>query len=92
MTYLVFSFDVEDYINPNAADGILWSAELLRREGIRGCFNIVGRLAEALVSWRGRRQGSALHPPKGTFREKFPLAESRGRAPCFIRATIPPPR
>ena len=25
------------------------------------------------VSWRGRRQGSALHPPKGTFREKFPL-------------------
>ncbi|MBQ7321607.1 MAG: hypothetical protein IJW99_05885 [Clostridia bacterium] len=51
MTYLVFSFDVEDYINPNAADGILWSAELLRREGIRGCFNIVGRLAEALVAW-----------------------------------------
>lgn len=51
MTYLVFSFDVEDYINPNAADGILWSAELLRREGIRGCFNIVARLAEALVAW-----------------------------------------
>ena len=25
------------------------------------------------VSWRGRRQGSALHPPEGTFREKFPL-------------------
>ena len=25
------------------------------------------------VSWRERRQGSALHPPKGTFREKFPL-------------------
>ena len=51
MTYLVFSFDVEDYINPNAADGILWSAELLRKAGIRGCFNIVARLAEALVAW-----------------------------------------
>ena len=51
MTYLVFSFDVEDYINPNAADGILWSAELLRKAGIRGCFNIVARLAEALVEW-----------------------------------------
>ena len=25
------------------------------------------------VSWRGQRQGSALHPPEGTFREKFPL-------------------
>ena len=34
MTYLVFSFDVEDYVNPNAADGILWSAELLRRAGV----------------------------------------------------------
>ncbi len=51
MTYLVFSFDVEDYINPNAADGILWSAELLRRAGVKGCFNIVARLAEALVEW-----------------------------------------
>ena len=51
MTYLVFSFDVEDYINPNAADGIFWSAELLRKAGVRGCFNIVARLAEALVEW-----------------------------------------
>ena len=51
MTYIIFSFDVEDYINPNAADGILWTAELLRRAGVRGCFNIVGRLAEALVEW-----------------------------------------
>lgn len=51
MTYIVFSFDVEDYVNPNAADGILWTAELLRRAGVRGCFNIVGRLAEALVEW-----------------------------------------
>ena len=25
------------------------------------------------VSWRERRQGSTLHPPEGTFREKFPL-------------------
>ena len=51
MTYIVFSFDTEDYVNPHAADGILRCAEILRSEGIRGCFNVVAKLAEALVKW-----------------------------------------
>ncbi len=51
MTYIVFSFDTEDYVNPQAADGILNCAEILRKEGIRGSFNIVAKLAEALVKW-----------------------------------------
>ena len=51
MTKIVFSFDVEDYVNPHAADGILYCAEILRKTGIRGCFNIVARLAQALVKW-----------------------------------------
>ena len=51
MTHIVFSFDTEDYINAQAADGILRCAEILRKEGIRGCFNVVGKLAEALVKW-----------------------------------------
>lgn len=51
MTYIVFSFDTEDYINPQGADGILNCAEILRKEGIRGCFNVVAKLAEALKKW-----------------------------------------
>lgn len=51
MTDIIFSFDTEDYVNPNAADGILNAARLLREHGIRGCFNVVGMLAEALVEW-----------------------------------------
>jgi len=51
MTDIIFSFDTEDYVNPHAAEGILNSARLLRDEGIRGCYNVVGMLAEALVEW-----------------------------------------
>ena len=51
MTRLIFSFDTEDYVNPNAADGILYCAEILRKNGVVGCFNVVGRLAQALVKW-----------------------------------------
>ena len=51
MTDIIFSFDVEDYVNPVGADGILRSAELLRKAGVKGCFNIVAHLAEALVEW-----------------------------------------
>ncbi len=54
MTDIIFSFDTEDYVNPNAADGIINSARLLRKYGIRGCYNVVGMLAEALEEW-GRR-------------------------------------
>ncbi len=51
MVKIVFGFDTEDYMNPEFADGILWTAQLLRKKGVRGSFNIVGRLAEALVEW-----------------------------------------
>lgn len=51
MTDIIFSFDTEDYVNPNAAEGILNAARLLREEGVCGCFNVVGLLAEALVEW-----------------------------------------
>ncbi len=51
MTKIVFGFDVEDYVHPHGADGILYSAQILQKAGVKGCFNIVGRLAEALVKW-----------------------------------------
>ncbi len=51
MTNVIFSFDTEDYVNPHAADGILNSARILHRAGIKGCYNVVGMLAEALKKW-----------------------------------------
>ena len=45
MTDIIFSFDTEDFTCCRAADGILEAAEMLREEGIRGCFNLVGLLA-----------------------------------------------
>ncbi len=51
MTDIVISFDTEDYVNPVGADGILDVATFLKEENIRGCFNIVGWLAQALVKW-----------------------------------------
>lgn len=51
MKYLVFAFDTEDYVHEYAADGVLRDAELLTKLGIRGSFNVVGRMAEALVKW-----------------------------------------
>lgn len=54
MTDVVISFDTEDFTCNRAADGIYDIAELLREEGIRGCFNIVGLVAEQLPAW-GRK-------------------------------------
>ena len=51
MTRIVFSFDVEDYINPAGADSVLRYAQILRSENIRGCFNIVGKFARKLKEW-----------------------------------------
>ena len=51
MTKVVISFDTEDYVNPVGADGILRTAEALREAGVRGCYNIVAWLAQALVKW-----------------------------------------
>ncbi len=48
MTDIVFSFDTEDLANIAALDGILRCAEILRKHHVRGCFQVVGRLAELL--------------------------------------------
>ena len=48
MTDIVFSFDTEDLANIAGFDGILRTAEILRKHNVRGCFQIVGRLAELL--------------------------------------------
>ena len=51
MTKIVFSFDTEDFTNKKAADAILEEAEILRSEGVRGCFCVVGFLAAQLREW-----------------------------------------
>lgn len=51
MTDIIFSFDTEDLANRSGADGILRTAEILRNHNIRGCFQVVGRLAEKLEEW-----------------------------------------
>ena len=38
MTELIFSFDTEDFTSNEAADAIYREAEILREEGVRGCF------------------------------------------------------
>lgn len=54
MTDIIFSFDTEDFTSREAADGILNEAEILRTAGVRGCFCLVGLLAQQLQRW-GRR-------------------------------------
>ncbi len=51
MTELLFSFDTEDFTSEIAADAIYREAELLRAEGIRGGFCLVGYLAQQLKRW-----------------------------------------
>ena len=51
MTDVIFSFDTEDFTSATAADAIYREAELLRTEGVRGGFCIVGLLAEQLKNW-----------------------------------------
>ena len=51
MTNVIFSFDTEDIINERGADGIIHCARILREEGVRGCFNIIGLLPNALKEW-----------------------------------------
>ena len=48
MTDIIFSFDTEDLANIAGFDGILRTAEILRKHNVRGCFQVVGRLAELL--------------------------------------------
>ena len=51
MTELIFSFDTEDFTSNRAADAIYREAKIFEEEGVRGCFCIVGLLADQLVSW-----------------------------------------
>ena len=52
MTNVIFSFDTEDIINERGAEGIIRCARILREEGIRGCFNIIGLLPNVLKKWK----------------------------------------
>lgn len=52
MTNVILSFDTEDIINEHGADGILRCARILREEGVKGCFNIIGLLPDALAEWK----------------------------------------
>ena len=52
MTDIIFSFDTEDFTSKKAADAILKEAEILRKEGVTGCFCLVGHLADQLVAWK----------------------------------------
>ncbi|MBQ8393520.1 MAG: hypothetical protein IJX51_07090 [Clostridia bacterium] len=51
MTDIVFSFDTEDFTSCRAADAIYREAKILEEEGVRGCFCLVGLLADQLVKW-----------------------------------------
>lgn len=51
MTDIIFSFDTEDFTSNRSADAIYREAEILRQEGVKGGFCIVGLLAEQLEKW-----------------------------------------
>ncbi len=51
MTDIIFSFDTEDFTSCRAADAILREAQMFSEEGVRGCFCLVGLLADQLVNW-----------------------------------------
>ncbi len=51
MADIVFSFDTEDFVNKDAAEGILRCANLLDKHSVVGSFNVVALLALALKEW-----------------------------------------
>lgn len=51
MTEIIFSFDTEDFTSRVAADAICTEAEILREEGVKGGFCLVGLLASQLENW-----------------------------------------
>lgn len=51
MTEILFSFDTQDFTSSYSADGIIGEAEILREEGIKGGFCIVGLLEKQLLNW-----------------------------------------
>ncbi len=50
-TKVIFSFDTEDFTSNESANAIYTEAEILRQEGVRGCFCLVGLLAKQLENW-----------------------------------------
>jgi len=46
---IIFSFDSEDYLTPEAADGEKWWAEELTRRGLRGSFQLVTEMVRSLA-------------------------------------------
>ena len=50
-TDIIFSFDTEDFTSSTAADAIFREAEILREEGVRGGFCIVGGGVVCCDSW-----------------------------------------
>ena len=53
MTEVYFSFDTEDYTDPASWDASVREADLLKKYGVRGNFNVVGYLAREWLR-RGR--------------------------------------
>ena len=51
-TKVAFFFDTEDFIQPRSADAIRDIANILRSEGVRGHFAMIGYLGKKLVDWR----------------------------------------
>lgn len=60
MTEIIFSFDTEDFTSNTAANSILEEANILRENGIKGNFVIVGLLAWQLKNWNRRDIVEAL--------------------------------
>ena len=50
-TDVIFSFDTEDFTSNSAQDAVVCEAEILREEGVRGGFCLVGLLARQLGAW-----------------------------------------
>ena len=73
MTKVFISFDTEDYVNPHGVDGIIKTAAIHEKHGVVGCYNVVARLAQALVRW-GRQD--AIEALKGHEIEHHSLAHS----------------
>ena len=75
-TAIIFSFDTEDFTSKAAQDAVVREAEILREEGVRGGFCIVGLLAKQMMAWErndvrealrhhdilGHSYGHSLHP------------------------------
>jgi len=51
MTDIIFSFDTEDFTSAYAADAVYEEAEILRKEGVKGGFCLVGLFAQQLQNW-----------------------------------------